>query len=47
VFGPLQNLLDMTNLDIRQWLACAGVAASIIVVSEIRKAIRRQRAYAG
>jgi Ca2+-transporting ATPase len=47
VFGPLQNLLDMTNLDIRQWLACAGVAASIIVVSEIRKAIRRQRAFAG
>jgi Ca2+-transporting ATPase len=39
--GPLQNLLDMTNLNIRQWLACAGIAASIIVVSEIKKAIRR------
>jgi Ca2+-transporting ATPase len=41
MFGPLQNLLDMTNLNIRQWLACGCVAASIIVVSEIKKAIRR------
>jgi Ca2+-transporting ATPase len=41
VFGPLQSLLDMTNLNIRQWLACGCVAASIIVISEIRKAIRR------
>jgi Ca2+-transporting ATPase len=47
VFGPLQALLDMTNLGIQQWLACAGVAASIIVVSEIRKAIRRRGGTAG
>ncbi|MEU7904610.1 cation-transporting P-type ATPase [Actinoplanes sp. NPDC049118] len=40
-FGPLQKLLDMTNLNIRQWLACACVAASVVVASEIRKAIRR------
>jgi len=42
VFGPLQALLDMTNLDIRQWLVCGGVAASIVVVSEVRKAVRRR-----
>jgi Ca2+-transporting ATPase len=44
VFQPLQALLDMTNLDIRQWLACGAVALSIVVLSEIRKAIRRRAA---
>jgi Ca2+-transporting ATPase len=40
VFQPLQALLETTNLTIRQWLACGAVALSIVVVAEIRKAIR-------
>jgi Ca2+-transporting ATPase len=39
VFGPFQAFLTTTNLDIQQWLICTAVALSIIVVSEIRKAI--------
>ncbi len=44
VLGPFQKFLSMTSLDLQQWLICTGVALSIIVVSEIRKAIRRRRA---
>ncbi len=44
VLGPLQALLKTTGLDVRQWLICTGVALSIVVVSEIRKAIRRRTA---
>jgi hypothetical protein len=41
VFGPLQAFLKTTSLDARQWLICLAVALSIVVVSEIRKAVRR------
>ena len=41
VFGPLQKFLKTTSLDVRQWLICLAVALSIIVVSEIRKAVQR------
>ena len=44
VFGPLEKLLETTSLDVQQWLICTCVALSIIVVSEIRKAIRRRGA---
>jgi P-type Ca2+ transporter type 2C len=44
VFGPLEAFLKTTSLDARQWLICIGVAMSIIVVSEIRKAVRRRTA---
>ena len=44
VFGPFEAFLKTTNLDVQQWLICTGVALSIIVVSEIRKAIRRRSA---
>ena len=44
VFGPLEAFLKTTSLDVRQWLICIGVALSIIVVSEIRKAVRRRTA---
>jgi hypothetical protein len=44
VFGPLQAFLKMSSLDVQQWLICAGVALSIIVASEIRKAVRRRTA---
>ena len=44
VFGPLEAFLQTTSLDVRQWLICIGVALSIIVVSEIRKAVRPRTA---
>jgi Ca2+-transporting ATPase len=44
VFGPLQALLETTSLDVQQWLICISVALSAIVMSEIRKAVRRHRA---
>jgi len=44
VFGPLQKFLKTTSLDVRQWLICLAVALSIIVVCEIRKAVRRHAA---
>ena len=47
VFGPLQTLLKTTTLDVRQWLICLAVALSIIVVAEIRKAVRRRTAPGG
>jgi Ca2+-transporting ATPase len=47
VFGPFQALLKTTNLDIQQWLICAAAALSIIVVSEIRKAVLRGITRAG
>ena len=41
VFGPLQAFLKTTSLDVRQWLICLAVALSIVVASEVRKAVRR------
>jgi len=32
----------MTGLDVQQWLICTAVALSIIVASEIRKAVKRR-----
>ena len=43
VFGPLQKFLQTTSLDVRQWAICLAVALSIVVVSEIRKAVVRRR----
>jgi len=42
VFGPFQAFLKITQLDLAQWLLCAGVALSVVVVSEIRKALLRR-----
>jgi Ca2+-transporting ATPase len=44
VFGPFQALLKTTALDVQQWLICTGIALSIIIISEIRKAVRRRTA---
>ncbi|HEX5402647.1 MAG TPA: cation-transporting P-type ATPase [Pseudonocardiaceae bacterium] len=41
VLGPLQEFLETTQLDLRQWLVCAGVALSITVAAEIRVAVLR------
>jgi Ca2+-transporting ATPase len=43
-FGPLQRLLDTTELSPEQWTVCLVVAASIIVVEEARKFMRRRSA---
>jgi P-type Ca2+ transporter type 2C len=43
VLGPLQKLLETTSLDVQQWLICICVGLAIVVVSEIRKAIRRRQ----
>jgi len=40
-------VLPTTGLDVRQWLVCTGVALSIIVAAEIRKALRRRIAAKG
>jgi len=41
--APLQRLFDTTAISAVQWLACAGVASSILVVEELRKALHRRR----
>ncbi len=43
-FGPLQRVLDTVELTIEQWAICGIVAALIIVVSEVRKVMRRRAA---
>jgi len=42
VLAPCQAILKTTALDVDQWLLCAAVALSIIVVTETRKAFLRQ-----
>jgi Ca2+-transporting ATPase len=44
VLGPLEKLLETTSLDVQQWLICISVGLAIVVVSEVRKAIRRRAA---
>ncbi len=41
-FAPLQRLLDTVDLTLDQWAICLGAAATIIVVEEVRKLIRRR-----
>lgn len=44
VFGPLEAFLKTTPLDVRRWLICLAMSLSIVVVTEIRKAVRRSSA---
>jgi Ca2+-transporting ATPase len=44
VLGPLEALLKTTPLDIQQWLICLCVALSMIVMSEVGKAVQRRPA---
>lgn len=37
VFGPLQRVLDTVDLTAEQWAVCIVVAASIVVVAEVKK----------
>jgi P-type Ca2+ transporter type 2C len=45
-FGPLQRVLDTTDLTVEQWAVCIAGAATVIVIEEVRKFIRRRRAQA-
>jgi Ca2+-transporting ATPase len=38
--GIFKNVLDMTSLTGQQWLVCIGVALSLIVVEEVKKALK-------
>jgi P-type Ca2+ transporter type 2C len=42
-FGPLQRVLDTTELAVDQWAICIAVSLSIIVITELRKIVRRSR----
>ena len=42
VLGPLQAFLDTVGLSVQQWLICLALALTILVVSEIWKAIQRR-----
>jgi Ca2+-transporting ATPase len=37
----MQNVFDTTSLNLNQWLACIGVASTILWIEEIRKFARR------
>jgi Ca2+-transporting ATPase len=39
--GPLQVIFDTVPLTLSQWAMCAGLASSVLIVEEIRKAIVR------
>ena len=41
-FGPLQRVLNTVELSPELWAVCIVVAASVIVVEEVRKVIRRR-----
>ena len=41
LIGPLQDLFNVTSISVGQWLICAAVASSVVVVEEIRKLIVR------
>ena len=40
--GFMQSLFDTTSISITQWLVCAAVASSVLVVEEVRKFIVRR-----
>ena len=46
VLGPLQALLDTTSLTFQQWLICTGLGVTILVASEIWKAVSRNMSLA-
>ena len=40
-FGPLQRVLDTTDLGVGLWGICIVLATSMIVIAEVRKLVRR------
>jgi hypothetical protein len=43
-FGPLQRILDTTELTLQQWAISIVLASLIIIVAEARKLLRRRTA---
>ncbi len=43
VLGPFQSLLETTSLDVQQWLICICAGLAIVIVAEVRKAIRQRK----
>ena len=41
--GVVQRLFDTTAITAGQWLVCAAVASSVLVVEELRKVVARRR----
>jgi Ca2+-transporting ATPase len=41
-FTAFQAFLDTVPLDLNQWLICIGSAASVVVVTELRKVVGRR-----
>ena len=41
IVSPLQNLFHTTNISLGQWLICAAVASSVVVIEELRKLLAR------
>jgi Ca2+-transporting ATPase len=41
VLGIFQTVMKTVSLDVQQWLICTGVALSVVVAAEIRKAVLR------
>jgi Ca2+-transporting ATPase len=41
VLGIFHTVMKTVRLDVQQWLICTGVALSIVVAAEIRKAVLR------
>ena len=41
--GFMQRLFDTTSISLEQWLVCAGVASTVLITEEIRKALHRRR----
>jgi Ca2+-transporting ATPase len=44
VLGPFQKFLETVALSMQQWLICIALALTILVVSEIWKAVQRRNA---
>ena len=44
VLGIFQTVIRTVRIDVRQWLICTAVALSVVVATEIRKALRRRAA---
>jgi len=41
--GFMQRLFDTTSISVTEWLVCVGVASTILVFEELRKAVQRAR----
>ncbi|HEU4425401.1 MAG TPA: cation-transporting P-type ATPase, partial [Pilimelia sp.] len=42
-FGLFQKILHTVSLNLTQWLVCVGAAASIVILTEVQKAVLRRR----